>query len=97
MDIVSDALFDDRRLRALTVIDAFTREALAIEVHQGIKGEQVVEAMTRSICCTRPRSQPNERWKLTVELEENQGDPQPVRSGRTVLIPRRINNATGAD
>ena len=29
MDFVSDALFDGRRLRALTVVDAFTREALA--------------------------------------------------------------------
>jgi putative transposase len=47
MDFVSDALFDGRRLRALTVVDAFTREALAIDVAQGIKGEQVVEAMTR--------------------------------------------------
>jgi putative transposase len=40
-------LFDGRRLRALTVVDAFTREALAIEVDQGIKGEQVVDVMTR--------------------------------------------------
>jgi len=47
MDFVSDALFDGRRLRALTVVDAFTREALAIDVAQGIKGEQVVETMTR--------------------------------------------------
>jgi putative transposase len=47
MDFVSDALFDGRRLRALTVVDAFNREALAIEVDQGIKGEQVVAAMTR--------------------------------------------------
>ena len=47
MDFVSDALFDGRRLRALTVVDAFTREALAIDVDQGIKGEQVVEAMCR--------------------------------------------------
>lgn len=45
MDFVSDALFDGRRLRALTIIDAFTREALAIEVDQGIKGEQVVAAV----------------------------------------------------
>ena len=37
-----DALFDGRRLHALTVVDAFTREALAIEVDQGIKDEQVV-------------------------------------------------------
>jgi putative transposase len=47
MDFVSDALFDGRRLRALTVVDAFTREALAIDVDQGIKREQVVAAMTR--------------------------------------------------
>ncbi len=36
------------RRPALTVADAFTREVLAIEVDQGIKGEQVVEAMTRN-------------------------------------------------
>ncbi len=47
MDFVSDALFDGRRLRALTVVDAFTREALAIEVDQGIKGEQVVAVLGR--------------------------------------------------
>jgi putative transposase len=43
MDYVSDG----RRLRELTVVDALTREALAIEGDQGIKGEQVVEAMAR--------------------------------------------------
>ena len=47
MDFVSDALFDGRRLRALTVVDACTREALVIEVDSGIKGEQVVEAVSR--------------------------------------------------
>jgi len=40
MDFVSGALFDGWRLRALTGVDAFTREALAIDVDQGIKGEQ---------------------------------------------------------
>ncbi len=47
MDLISDALFDGRRLRALTVVDAFTREALAIDVDQRIKGEQVVATMAR--------------------------------------------------
>lgn len=47
MHFVSDALFDGRRLRALTVVDAYTREALAIDVDQGIRGEQVVETMDR--------------------------------------------------
>jgi putative transposase len=45
MDFVSDAQFDGRRARAVSVIDAFTREALTIDVDQGIKGEQVVEVM----------------------------------------------------
>lgn len=47
MDIVSDALFDGRRLLALTVVDAFNSEALAIDVDQEIKGEQGVDAMIR--------------------------------------------------
>ena len=47
MDSVSDALFDSWRLRALTVVDACTREALVIEGDSSIKGEQVVEAVSR--------------------------------------------------
>ncbi len=42
MDFVSDALFDGRRIRALTVIDQHTREYLAIHADQSIKGERVV-------------------------------------------------------
>ena len=45
MDFVSDALFDGRRLRALTLLDIFTREALAIEVDKGITGEQVARVL----------------------------------------------------
>jgi putative transposase len=40
MDFVSDTLFDGRRLRALTVVDAFTREALAIDVDKEIKANR---------------------------------------------------------
>lgn len=47
MDFVSDALFNGKRFRALTVVDACTRECLAIHVDQGIKGEQVVDVMDR--------------------------------------------------
>lgn len=57
MDFVSDARFEGRRLRALTVVDAFARAALAIDVDQGIKGEQVFEAMTRiTLCRGAPRT-----------------------------------------
>ena len=45
MDFVSDALFDGRRVRALTVIDQHTRECLAIHADQSIRGEQVVAVL----------------------------------------------------
>ena len=47
MDFVSDALFDGRRMRALTVVDDYSRESLAIEVGQSITGAQVVTVMNR--------------------------------------------------
>ncbi len=47
MGFVSDALFNDKRFRSLTVLDTITRENLAIEVDQGLKGEQVVAVLER--------------------------------------------------
>ncbi len=43
----SDALYDGRRLRALTMMDNFIRECLAIEVGQRVKGEDVVRVLER--------------------------------------------------
>jgi len=45
MDFVSDSLYNRRRFRALTIVDTFSRECLAIEVDQGIRGEQVVAVL----------------------------------------------------
>jgi transposase InsO family protein len=39
LDFVADQLSDGRRFRALTILDVFTRESLAIEVGQRLKGE----------------------------------------------------------
>lgn len=47
MDFVPDALLNGERFRALTVVDAYTRECLAIHVDQGIVGGQVVSVMDR--------------------------------------------------
>ena len=47
MDFVADALFGGRRLRALTVVDNYTRESLAIEVGKNLKGEDVVNTLNR--------------------------------------------------
>ena len=52
MDFVADNLFDGRKLRALTVVDQYTRECLAIEVNQRLNGDDVVNVM-QSICVTR--------------------------------------------
>ena len=47
MNFVSDALFNGKRFRALTVVDAYTRECLAIHADQWIKGEAVATVMER--------------------------------------------------
>ncbi len=47
MDFVADNLFNGRRIRTLTVVDNFSRECLAIQVGQGLHGEDVVAVMAR--------------------------------------------------
>ncbi|HED1244715.1 TPA: IS3 family transposase [Enterobacter bugandensis] len=47
MDFVADNLFNGRRIRALAIVDNFSRECLAIQVGQGLRGEDVVVVMER--------------------------------------------------
>ena len=47
LDFVSDQLADGRRFRALTVVDVYTRESLAIEAGQSLRGEDVVQVLQR--------------------------------------------------
>lgn len=47
MDFVADQLADGRRFRALTVIDTFTRECLAIDIGQGLGGHDVAATLER--------------------------------------------------
>ena len=47
MDFVTDSLFNGHRFRSLTIVDNFSRECLAIEVDQHIKGEDVVRVVER--------------------------------------------------
>ncbi len=49
MDFMSDALFEGRRIRLLTIVDCHTRESLAIEARFGFKGGQVVEVLSRLV------------------------------------------------
>ena len=47
MDFMSDALFDGRRIKLFNIVDNYTRESLAIEVGQGVKGDHVVRVLAR--------------------------------------------------
>lgn len=52
VDFVHDALFGGRRFRALTVIDEWSRECLAIEVDASLTGASVTRVLQR-LCETR--------------------------------------------
>ena len=56
MDFVADQLADGTRFRALTIVDVFSREALAIEVGQRLRGEHVVAVLNRLVAQRRPRN-----------------------------------------
>jgi len=47
MDFVADSLFNGRRFRALTIVDNFSRESLAILPAQSIKGDDVIRVFKR--------------------------------------------------
>ncbi len=52
MDFVSEQLSNGTKFRTLTIVDVFSREALAIEVGQRLGGEHVVAALNR-LCAQR--------------------------------------------
>jgi len=47
IDFVADQLQDGRRFRALTIVDVFTREGVAITVGQSLKGDDVVRTLNQ--------------------------------------------------
>ncbi len=47
LDFIHDQLSNGDKFRALTVVDVFSREALAIEVGQRLRGEHVVDVLNR--------------------------------------------------
>jgi putative transposase len=47
MDFMHDTLACGEKIRVLTVIDVFTREALAVEARKSFRGGNVVEVLRR--------------------------------------------------
>ena len=73
MDFVTDSLLNGQRFRALTVVDNFSRECLALEVGQHIWGEDVVRVMDQLKATRRvPRSiyVDNEPEFISKELDK---------------------------
>ncbi len=46
MDVVADQLFNGQKIRALTVVDNFSRESVAITVDYALKATDVVATLT---------------------------------------------------
>ena len=57
MDFVADQFGNGGEVQDMTVIDIFTRQALAIEAGSRLRGEHVVEVLNRLACCTARRRQ----------------------------------------
>jgi putative transposase len=49
LDFIHDQLSNGDKFRALTVVDVFSREALAIEVGQRLRGEHVVDVLNHLV------------------------------------------------
>ena len=47
MDFMSDKLFDDRPFRILTIVDCYTREALATVARMNFRAYQVIDELDR--------------------------------------------------
>ena len=46
MDFMSDELYNEQRIRLLTLVDNYTRQNLVIEVNQHLGGQQVAEILS---------------------------------------------------
>ena len=49
MDFMHDVLADGTKIRRLTIVDTFSRESIALELDDGFKSPQVVEALWRAV------------------------------------------------
>lgn len=62
LDFLQDALASGRKIRLLSIIDVWTREALALEVDTSLPGSQVVRVLDR--LAGSDRSRPPSCWTM---------------------------------
>lgn len=85
MDFVSDALSDGRKFRVLTVVDAFTREWVALEAAHSLPAQRVAEALDRAIA---RRRQPGVIVSFRRACVDPRGGAQSVALGRCASFAR---------
>jgi len=103
MDFVSDALSDGRKLRMLTVVDAWTRQCLGIEVDTSLGGLRVSRVLTRLLAQHgRPRmvqsdngpeftSKVLDGWAFEQKIEQRFIEPgKPMQNGHIESFNGRL-------
>jgi putative transposase len=70
LDFVADQLSNGQKFRALTVIDVYSREGLAIEVGQRLRGEHVDQVLNRLVA---ERGAPKYLFADNVLCRESRG------------------------
>jgi len=105
MDFVADNLFDRRKLRMLTVVARYTRECLAIDLEQSLKGEDVVRP-ERHRRPPRPTADQQDRQRQRVHLQGNRqvglrarrrDELQPAwQAEQKLLLPNGIESGEGS-
>lgn len=63
MDFVADQLFNGQKIRALTVVDNFSRESLAITVDYALRAADVVATMGPESAARRPETDTGRQWE----------------------------------
>jgi putative transposase len=78
MDFVADQLADGKRFRSLTVVDIYTRQCLAIESGQKLKGEDAVRTLHR-IKMSRgiPKMIHSDKWERILQSSDGPVDLSP--------------------
>ncbi len=91
LDFVHDQLSNGQKIRALTIIDVYTRECLAIEVGYRLRGGNVVEVLNRLVPLPR-RAQcavlRQWRFEFTGQMVDLWGSPQQGPHGLLETPPR---------
>ena len=106
MDFMSDRLFDETPFRVLTVVDCFTREALATAARTNFRAYQVIDELDRLACVRLRPEYPDHVWSYDfVHCQTNEGKAfrtlnildEHTRECRAIRVKRKLNSTDVID